>query len=415
MSEFQELIKNFSKSRNYVRDFLIYGFKSRDDFSAKSGRTYDNERRRIEAWLSEYIRTDYSRRGKTISLALGSHLLGVNPLYRIWKSKSFTANDMMLHFFFLDLFRENAAYTAEALTNRILEDYSVLFESQLVRKKANEYVKDGILRSHRDGRRLCYSMAPTLQEKLPLLLPKLLDGVRFCQLAAPLGFVGSTILDNQKTGNDLFLVKHGYYGFTLEDEILFTLLKAMREQRLILITNQSTKTDRREKITLAPLKIFVSTRTGRRFLCGYQLRNRRFSTFRMDHIQEVKEQDRFPAYDYCREKLSKNMDSCYGVSFGDDHTMDTIRLTLSIREGAEDYVLQRLRREGHGGTVAHVGKDTYTYELTVFDGNEMMPWIKTFTGRILSFESNNQQLRQKFYRDMQIMFQMYDIPIDRHI
>ena len=39
MSEFQELIKSFRKSRNYVRDFLVYGFKSRDDFSVKSGRT----------------------------------------------------------------------------------------------------------------------------------------------------------------------------------------------------------------------------------------------------------------------------------------------------------------------------------------------------------------------------------------
>ena len=58
MSEFQELIKSFQKSRNYVRDFLIYGFKSRDDFSIKSGRTYDNERRRIESWLSEYIQTE---------------------------------------------------------------------------------------------------------------------------------------------------------------------------------------------------------------------------------------------------------------------------------------------------------------------------------------------------------------------
>ncbi|MDE6897102.1 MAG: hypothetical protein K2P43_13150, partial [Lachnospiraceae bacterium] len=68
MSEFQELIKSFQKSRNYVRDFLIYGFKSRDDFSIKSGRTYDNERRRIESWLSEYIQTEYGPQGKTVSL-----------------------------------------------------------------------------------------------------------------------------------------------------------------------------------------------------------------------------------------------------------------------------------------------------------------------------------------------------------
>ena len=30
MSEFKELIKSFSKSREYVWDFFVYGFKTRD-------------------------------------------------------------------------------------------------------------------------------------------------------------------------------------------------------------------------------------------------------------------------------------------------------------------------------------------------------------------------------------------------
>ena len=44
MSEFQELIKNFDKIRDYMRQFYVYGFKVRSDFDAKSARTYDNER-----------------------------------------------------------------------------------------------------------------------------------------------------------------------------------------------------------------------------------------------------------------------------------------------------------------------------------------------------------------------------------
>ena len=43
MSEFQELIKNFDKIRDYMRQFYVYGFKVRSDFDAKSARTYDNE------------------------------------------------------------------------------------------------------------------------------------------------------------------------------------------------------------------------------------------------------------------------------------------------------------------------------------------------------------------------------------
>ena len=36
MSEYSELIKNYAKIRDYIRDFYIYGFRSRDDYSGKS-------------------------------------------------------------------------------------------------------------------------------------------------------------------------------------------------------------------------------------------------------------------------------------------------------------------------------------------------------------------------------------------
>ncbi len=411
MSDYQELIKSFQKSRNYVRDFLIYGFKSRDDFSLKSGRTYDNERRRIESWLQEYIRSDHSPQGKTISIALDSNLLYTNPLYRVWKSRSFTDNDIMLHFFLLDLFQPGTTYTAEELTNQILDHYQVLFETQLVRKKANEYVKEGILSSHKEGRRLLYHKNPALQEALPSLVPSLLPAVCFCQLSAPLGFIGSTILDNQHTKNHHFLVKHGYYGFTLEDEILFSLLTAIHQKQSVTVLNRSNKTahTQEEEFQVVPLKILVSTRTGRRFLCGYQIPRQRFSSLRLDQIQKVTLQESYENYDQLQEKLQKNLPFCFGVSFGVSHEMDQIKLTLAIRERAEDYILQRLKREGRGGAITHVTKNTYTYEISVFDGNELMPWIKTFIGRILSFETNNAFLRRKFYQDIRQMAEMYQL------
>ena len=52
MAVYSELIKNFEKIREYVRDFYIFGFHTRESFDAKSKRTYDNEKRRIESWRS---------------------------------------------------------------------------------------------------------------------------------------------------------------------------------------------------------------------------------------------------------------------------------------------------------------------------------------------------------------------------
>ena len=39
MAEFQELIKNFDRIRDYMRQFYIYGFKVRGDYDDKSGPT----------------------------------------------------------------------------------------------------------------------------------------------------------------------------------------------------------------------------------------------------------------------------------------------------------------------------------------------------------------------------------------
>lgn len=140
MSEFKELIKSFSKSREYVRDFFLYGFKTRDEFQGWSSRTYDNERRRLESWLSAYVRQDYTQNGKSIYLSIDSNLLDTNPLYRVWKAKSFTDNDIMLHFYLLDYLLGSEGESVEEITDGILAAYDVLFEPQMVRRKCNEYV-----------------------------------------------------------------------------------------------------------------------------------------------------------------------------------------------------------------------------------------------------------------------------------
>ena len=76
MSEYSELVKNYSKIREYLRDFYIYGFRSRDNYTEKSGRSYDNERRRIESYLSSVIfsRTELDGKKFFITAAIASSL-----------------------------------------------------------------------------------------------------------------------------------------------------------------------------------------------------------------------------------------------------------------------------------------------------------------------------------------------------
>lgn len=141
---FSELIKNFSKTRDYMRDFYIYGFKVRGDFDAKSARTYDNEKRRIESWLGEYVRWENDKRGKRVSISLDSTAIRHNPLYNAWKAKSFTDNDITLHFAVLAALREGPMSVAE-LTDAVCTATGRTFDVQTVRNKAKEYVQEGLL------------------------------------------------------------------------------------------------------------------------------------------------------------------------------------------------------------------------------------------------------------------------------
>jgi len=86
-----------------MREFYVYGFKSREEYDGKSSRSYDNEKRRIESWLGEYMNFRQDSGGKTVFLSVDNRNVPRNPLYRAFKAKSFTDKDIMLHFYLLDI------------------------------------------------------------------------------------------------------------------------------------------------------------------------------------------------------------------------------------------------------------------------------------------------------------------------
>ena len=94
---FSELVKSFEKIRGYMREFYVYGFRTRSGFAGKSGRTYDNERRRLECVLGEHTESSRDSRGKNVFLSIDSRSGERNPLYRLLRTCSFTDRDITLH------------------------------------------------------------------------------------------------------------------------------------------------------------------------------------------------------------------------------------------------------------------------------------------------------------------------------
>ena len=103
MSSYNELIKNFERVRSYMREFYVYGFKSRVDYDSKSARSYDDEKRRMESILGDYMSFVRTPEGKNVFLSIDSRTSVHNPFYKALKAKSFTDGDITLHFIIFDI------------------------------------------------------------------------------------------------------------------------------------------------------------------------------------------------------------------------------------------------------------------------------------------------------------------------
>lgn len=90
---YSELFKNYSDIRNFMRRFYVYGFEKRQDFTAKSSRSYDDNRRRLDSWLEDYMSFKSEADGRAYRISFDSSSISHNPLYKSWKAKSFTSMD----------------------------------------------------------------------------------------------------------------------------------------------------------------------------------------------------------------------------------------------------------------------------------------------------------------------------------
>ena len=434
MSEYKELIKQFDKIRSYVRDFYVYGFKTREDFHEKSGRTYDNQRRRMESWFSDYIRTDQNGHKKSVFLTLDSSRMAVNPLYQAWKSKSFTDNDISLRFLLSDLLADGRPRSLETIANELQTQYGCLLDTQAIRRKLSFYEKQGLITRRKEGKHYQYSSISPLSQTHPGLFPALWLAVSFFQGAAPFGFIGSTILDFWNQKNDVFRFRSDYLIHTLEDEILLPILHAMEQKCRIQITVKSTKLaaapypakhkegpafgipkhlpGRVSSLTVTPIKILTSTQTGRRYLCAWQENAHRLSSFRLDSIQNIQLLTPDPAYDAHRKSFQDIFPYVWGVSFGDSPKKkpETVVMEICFDEKEENFILTRLQREGRGGTLKRLLPGVYEYSRLCADAAELLPWIKSFTGRIRSFQCSNPAVEKRFWNDMKKMQEYYGLP-----
>ena len=345
--------------------------------------------------------------GKNVFLSVDSRSIPGNPLYNAFKAKSFTAGDVTFHFYILDLLKKDEAYTAQEILDLFGEKYLSHFDTDwqpdisTVRKKLKEYVSLGILQSEKSGRELLYSRAADTVN-----VSAWADTVAFFSEADPLGIVGSTLLDKLDVSPEYYQFKHHYILHTLDSQILLQLLTAIGNRMTVKLTNASQRSGNQVVHTVCPLKIFISTQGGRQYLLCYHYRFRKLMFFRLDYIQKVEATVEERKYDKYMGFCEKFRSHLWGTSGGVGFNVDHLEMTLHF-DDHEQHIPRRLEREKRNGRVEIVDQNTCKYIVDTYDASELLPWIRTFIGRIEKLECSDKTLVKRFYEDLEQVYALY--------
>ena len=412
MSAYSELIKNFERVRSYMREFYVYGFKSREEYDKKSARSYDDERRRMESWLGDHMSFVRTPEGKNVFISIDSRVSQHNPFYKALKAKSFTDGDITLHFILFDILHSPEVVLSLPEILDEMDEYlsgfenPMMFDESTIRKKLKEYTEQGIIIAEKDGRKMMYHRAEDIS------LPDITDVLNFYSEVAPCGVIGSFLLDKQDTKRDSFNFKHHYITSSMDSDVLSMLFKAMREKSSITVKNLSRRSNEARENRIIPLRIFISVQNGRQHLLAYQPDFNAIKSFRVDYLSDVKIQEPTPRFDELRAELDEMQSKMWGVTakrnrYGEEK-LEHVEFTVTASDD-ESHIYRRLLREKRCGQVEKIDNNTYRFVADVYDTSEMIPWIRTFICRITELNFSNKVLEKQFKNDIKKMYRMYGI------
>ena len=412
---YSELIKNLDTLRTYIRSFYIYGFKSRDKFTGKSTRTYDDEKRRLENYLDGYMTFRPDENGKVNFVSIDSRHTPHNPLYKLFKAKSFTAMDISLHFMVMDILAGGEKKSLNQILDEInfvyLDGFSseVVPEESTLRKKLKEYEELGLIKSEKDGKTMLYCRTPLSD------LSGLKDVLNFFSETDPCGVIGNFLFDKlpkeaQQEG-EIFQYKHHYITSTIESDFVEQVFQAIREHRYLTIEQKRSEDDRTFPNEVIPLMIYQSTQGGRMYLMAYRPRGKYFLALRFDYIVGMETGGVYEGFEQKRAEFEELRNHIWGVALKQNkkhNDTTTVHVTFRITFSEEEkFIYQRLLREKRSGTVTLLDDNNAQFDVDVYDPQEIIPWVRTFICRITFFDCTDKYIVRRFYGDIRKMNRMY--------
>ena len=399
---YKELIKNFDNIRMYMRDFFVYGFRTREDYSKKSLRSYDNEKRRIQSYLGDLLSFKQTEAGKKVFISLDARSVSRNPLYKAFKVKSFTSKDISLYFIVMNILKSGGSYSLTDILNNIDSDYlsyfsnPLLFDESTLRKKLKEYEALGLIKSEKIAKKLEYSLVNDDIEAKDYK-----DVIRFFTEENILGVIGSYIEDKFENTDEYISFKNRYIMNAYDTEVVFEILRAIKNENKVKIqTFASAK--QREYI---PLKLYVSKQGGRNYLMCKGMEDNRFYSIRTDYVKSVSQGLKSNDFSIVKTRFEDISRHIWGVSYSAGR-LEHLEMDIYVGKG-EEYISSRLEREKRCGKVIKLDEETYRFSADLYDSYEAVPWIRTFFGRIKRLKCSNRMVSDQIKFDIVKMSKQY--------
>ena len=401
MANQNRAISNFDVIRKLVRNLYLEGFNNylETENLGKSSRAFTNNLNSIRNFLDKRFisaKTNTKKKSNPI-ITFDTRNETENPLYALWKTSNSIASNLSFDFAIIDILEDYPdginwfSLTSDSDSNKhdnLLSKYvSKGIDKKGVKTKLEKLAEAGVIEFSEDKKKIRKTNTKKIKELLSSKEVK--QAIQFASETCPLGVIGSFILDglsnlNSEPLNTPIHYKHHFIFNSIDYEIMFTILEAINEKCLLEI-----ESERFELRTIIPLKIFISTQTGRTYVVFWNKEEEKLFSENLELILAAKKLEICSEYDSYRNKLSEMEEFVWGVSFKEEKSneLEHVRFVIEYpSEKEKNYIPARIKREAVTGIVKELDEYHSEFTANIIDSNEIIPWIRSFFGRITELD-----------------------------
>lgn len=176
-------------------------------------------------------------------------------------------------------------------------------------------------------------------------------------------------------GNDIFAYRYVPKHNTIDNDILWDILKAIKNKQLISYT-YIAQDNSKHKYSMLPVKIVIEYEYGKQYCYGYDIGSNQYFLSRIDMMENLKTTDT----NYCNEEIYKHFDEDFINKWmvADNKGSYHIRVYFNFPQEKKKILKRQLENTKRFGTITENSDGSITFDITISNYKEIIPWVNSF-------------------------------------